>query len=186
MFCIFCEKYGPSDQNFVKGCSSLRVESLKVHSQSAVHAKSEQVVKATTSNPGTTPIEQAIQTLNASAVEKLQIFFCTCHTLAKHCRPFADYVWLCELDEKKGIDIGPTYRTALKCRKFTDAISEVGRQNFEKSVRESSFMSIMCDEATDSAVMEQLIIYIRYVSGLATCVITFPHRVFITVCCLFR
>ena len=143
------------------------MESLKVHSQSAVHAKSELVVKAATLNPGTTPIEQAIQTLNASAVEKLQIFFRTCHALTKHCRPFADYVWLCELDEKKGIDIGQSYRNALKCREFTDAISEVERQNLEKSVQESSFMSIMCDKATDSAMMEQLIIYIRYMSGLA-------------------
>ena len=88
MFCTFCEKYAPSDQNFVKGCASLRVESLKVHAQSAVHAKSEQAVKVAKSDPGTTPIEQAVQALNASALEKLQILFRTCHALAKHCRPF--------------------------------------------------------------------------------------------------
>ena len=69
---------------------------------------------------------------------------------------FADYVWLCELDEKKGLNIGQTYRTAIKCREFTDAISEVERRNLEKSVGELNFVSIMCDEATDSAVMEQL------------------------------
>jgi hypothetical protein len=43
-----------------------------------------------------------IETLRAHEVNKMSILFCNVHSLAKHRRPFTDYDWLCELDEKKG------------------------------------------------------------------------------------
>ena len=35
----------------------------------------------------------------------LKHIFRTCHALAKTSRPFTDYMWLCELDAQKGVDI---------------------------------------------------------------------------------
>ena len=32
------------------------------------------------------------------------------HALIKKRRPFTDFIWMCELDEIKGVDIGETYR----------------------------------------------------------------------------
>ena len=32
------------------------------------------------------------------------------HALIKKRRPFTDFIWMCELDEIKGVDIGDTYR----------------------------------------------------------------------------
>ena len=40
-------------------------------------------------------------------------------------RPFSDFTWQCEIDEKKGLPIGQTYRSDKMCREFTDAIAEV-------------------------------------------------------------
>lgn len=86
MFCTACEKHAPKDSNFVKGCSSLRMESLKMHESSKVHAKSMQVAKAAAAPPGTSgSIQQTIQHLNEEAVAKLKILFRTAHALAKHC-----------------------------------------------------------------------------------------------------
>ena len=162
MFCTVCEKFAPRDSNFVKCCSSLQFESLKMHEASKVYARSIQAAKAAAAPPGTSgSIQHAIQQLNEEAVAKLKILFSTAHALAKHCRPFTDYKWMCALDEKKGLDIGQTYRSDVKCREFVDAIAEVERKQLETAVQQSKFLAIMCDEATDAAVMEQLIIYIR-------------------------
>ena len=32
------------------------------------------------------------------------------HALITKRRPFTDFIWMCELDEIKGVDIGETYR----------------------------------------------------------------------------
>jgi hypothetical protein len=32
------------------------------------------------------------------------------HALIKKRHPFTDFIWMCELDEIKGVDIGETYR----------------------------------------------------------------------------
>ncbi|XP_014667131.1 PREDICTED: zinc finger protein 862-like [Priapulus caudatus] len=100
--------------------------------------------------------------MNAKAFDRLTILFRNAHGIAKHCRPFTDYVWMCQLDAQKGIDIGTTYMTDIKCREFIDAIAEIERQKLEETTKKVKFISISCDEATDSAIMEQLIIYIRY------------------------
>ena len=162
MFCTLCEKHAPKDHNFVKGCASLRIESLKMHASSKIHARSVEVEKAAANAPGTSgPIHHAIQRLNEEAVAKLKILFRTAHAIAKHNRPFTDFKWMCTLDEKKGLNIGETYRSDVKCREFVSAISEIERMQLEKLVQQAKFISIMCDEATDVAVMEQMIIYIR-------------------------
>ena len=161
MFCTLCEKHAPKDHNFIKGCSSLRIESLKMHESSKIHARSVEVEKAANSPPGTTgSIQHAIQVLN-EAVAKLKILLRTTHAIAKHCRPFSDYKWMYALDEKKGLVIGETYRSDVKCREFTDAIAEIERMKLETLVWETKFLAIMCEEATDAAIKEQLIIYIR-------------------------
>jgi hypothetical protein len=41
----------------------------------------------------------------------------------KHNKNFKDYVWLCDLDEKKGLSIGKTYRNPKAAKtntKFTN------------------------------------------------------------------
>ena len=43
-------------------------------------------------------------------MEKIEIKFRTAHALAKKSRPFTDFNWMCDLDSKKGLDVGATYR----------------------------------------------------------------------------
>ena len=44
--------------------------------------------------------------MNAEAVEKLSKLFITCHALAMKSRPFSDFTWQYEIDEKNGLPIG--------------------------------------------------------------------------------
>ena len=62
MFCTVCEKYSSADQNFVKGCASMRLESLRMHERSQVHANSLRAAEAATAAHGTTPVVESEST----------------------------------------------------------------------------------------------------------------------------
>lgn len=47
--------------------------------------------------------------MNDEVFAKLEKMFRTCHAMAKHNRPFKDFVWQCQLDKAKGLKIGTTY-----------------------------------------------------------------------------
>lgn len=161
MFCKCCEKHGQKDQTFVKGCGSHRVDNLQKHAASRLHVKVMEIEAARCAAPGTSPAERMLGKINAIAMERYNLLFRNAHVLTKRNRPFTDFEWMCELDEIKGLNIGPNYRSDKKCREFTDAIGEVERQLLEDRLKSAKFLSVICDEATDSAVMEQLIIYVR-------------------------
>lgn len=167
MFCNICEQWATSTgqamgkTEFVKGCSSLRIESLHKHAKSETHTGAVAAKGAAEAPPGTSTADKLLRQMNQTVINRLEVMFRTCHFLAKKARPFADFVEQCDLDEAKGVDVGQTYRTEPKCREFTDAISEIQRQNLEKEISDSKFFSVMCDEATDAAVVEQIILFVR-------------------------
>ena len=43
-----------------------------------------------------------------TSLAEMQKLFRTAHAIAKKGRPFTDFVWMCELDEMKGLKIGET------------------------------------------------------------------------------
>ena len=79
-------------------------------------------------------------------------------------RPYTDFTWMAALDEKKGLDVGQTYRSDKCCREFIDIIAEVERDKLEEEVRREKFIAIMCDGSTDSAVIEEEMVFIRYIN----------------------
>ena len=56
--------------------------------------------------PNTSFAEKTLSSLNRAQSAKMDKLFRTTHAIAKKGRPFTDYVWMCDLDEMKGIDIG--------------------------------------------------------------------------------
>jgi hypothetical protein len=51
-----------------------------------------------------------VQSLNKNVFNRMTNLFRNVHALIKKRRPFTDFIWMCELDEIKGVDIGETYR----------------------------------------------------------------------------
>lgn len=47
-------------------------------------------------------------------MSQLALLFLNAHAIAKVGRPFTDLEWLCALDEKKGFDLGVSYRSDKK------------------------------------------------------------------------
>ncbi|KAL5466710.1 hypothetical protein EMCRGX_G030858 [Ephydatia muelleri] len=90
------------------------------------------------------------------------LLFRNAHAIAKAGRPFSDMEWMCALDEKKGLDVGASYRTDKKCCEFIHCIAEEQRLGLQAQIQSNNFFSVMMDGTTDSSVSDAEIIYIRY------------------------
>jgi hypothetical protein len=108
--------------------------------------------------------------LNENKLEQLKMLFMSAHALAKHTRPFTDFVWQCALDEVKGLNIGHTYRNDKSAQSFIHAIAQTERQKLKKEVEEAPFIALLSDGATDSAILEEEVVYVRYANkGKISC-----------------
>ena len=105
---------------------------------------------------GTRPAEKAIQKMNEEVFAKLEKLFRTCHAMAKHNRPFNDFVWQCQLDKAKA-----TYINDKSARSFTQVRAETERANMKRVIERNKFASILSDGATDCSVTENEIVYVR-------------------------
>ena len=62
----------------------------------------------------------------------------------------------------KGLDIGDTYTARQACCEFIYYIAEHVRKMLRNSVQDCKFLAVLSDGVTDTAVIEQEIVYIRY------------------------
>ena len=123
MFCDYCTTAGVSADktNFIKGCTSLRLESLNYHEASKTH------VLATNAhvnivNPSDAPALKVKLSLNKSILPRIQKLFRTVHAIIVKARPNSDYIWLSELDEPTGLGLGEKYHTSYACTECASAI----------------------------------------------------------------
>ena len=157
--CVLPNQLGKYSQGaFVTGCSNLKHTTLADHEKSEGHKAA---AREYNRKPGESQAEKIVQQLNDASFMKLDKLFRTVHAIAIHCRPFTDFTWMLELDEKKGIVVGNTYRNDKECRAFIHAIAAVERQKIETVIAEAPFLSILSDGSTDLSVTENEIVYIR-------------------------
>ena len=104
--------------------------------------------------PTDAPAVKAYHSLNKALFPKLQHLFHTVHALNIKARPYQDYAWVNELDERKGIEIGEKYRSAYTCREFSSAIASVHRADVSKYLATCNFMSVIVNGSSDSSITE--------------------------------
>ena len=175
MFCtICCERAttgggtgSKTDQtsNFVTGCRNFRLESVTAHEKSELHTRSVGIEAAKMAKVGTTAAAKLMETLNKHVFARLTVLFRNAHALAKTRRPFTDFTWLCELDEKKGTDIGTTYRSDKQAQTFTHFIAQQSRDEMSERLKATPFISLISDGTQDHAFMEQEIVFLRSVKA---------------------
>ena len=130
MFCKICctnVHQHAEPGRFTVGTSSFQITSVKSHEQTMSHEQECLAIEAALkpvidSEDGKILVTV---TLNRALTEKLRIKFRSVHALAKHDRPFTDYVWQCELDELKGVNVGQYYRSDKAAADFAHHIAEV-------------------------------------------------------------
>ena len=148
------------NQHLLKGCSSIRLESIKYHEGSNQHllAAKKHINEM---KPSEAPAMIAHQSLNRALFPKLHFLFHNVHALNIKARPYTDYIWMNELDERKGIKLGDKYRTAYACKQFASAIAGVSQENISKYVASCNFMSVIVDGSSDSSITENEMVYIH-------------------------
>ena len=75
------------------------------------------------------------------------------YAVVKHNRPLRDYVWLCDLDKTKGVDIGDTYINEKAALEFMSCIAEKEKNDTKQLLGSCPFFSFMMDGTTDISVV---------------------------------
>ena len=85
------------------------------------------------------------------------ILFNTAYGLAKKNRPFTDFPTVCSIQKKNGLVglLGGIY--------ITDKAAKTMRQKTAVDLHKARFVSVMSDGSTDTTIVEQEVVYVRYV-----------------------
>ncbi|XP_060587867.1 zinc finger protein 862-like [Ruditapes philippinarum] len=159
MKCNVCINYDKTG-SFITGCDNMKLKNIKRHDQSECHINNVKRQKASVA-PGSSAANKAVKMLNCAAFSKLKLLFRNAHYIAKSGKPYSDFIYLCQLDIMKGIDVGTTYINDKYCAKFISAIAAVRKQEQDRIISEAPFMSVISDGATDSSCKEAEIVLVR-------------------------
>ena len=100
--------------------------------------------------------------LGKAIFDKICKLFRNAHAIARHSRPYTDFVWMCTLDDMKGVQIGNTYRNDKQCAMFIHHIAQAHRDEIKEMVAEAKFVSLICNGSTDNTHTEAELAHVRY------------------------
>ena len=166
MYCGICSKHpsvASKDSEISKrrGTNNFKLEALKKHEASQSHKKCLEAERAI-NNPKTTEMYKCCKQLYEKDDEKMEKKFKTAFHIAALERPLDDYESLCALQKLNGVELGETYLTRSACTEFIDHISSVMKDDLCVKLKECPFFSVMIDGSTDHGVIEEAIMYVRY------------------------
>ena len=75
--------------------------------------------------------------------------FRNAHAIVKAGKPFKEPIWLCDLDDVKRLDVGPSYRSDKSARTFRNCIPKTACSETAEVVQKGNFFSFTIDGATD-------------------------------------
>ena len=160
--CSFCSDFSRDrNLNYITGCKAYKLDSIRKHETSKQHQHCALIAEAKSQNPSESSASKIIIKLNTEIIQKLEKMFRNCHALIIKNRPLSDFGWLCELDEKKGLTLGSTYRNTESAKKFIKAIADTEFSKVSSLVQESKFLCFIGDGSTDSSVKEQEMWFVR-------------------------
>lgn len=166
MFCGLCRKHGVksrgSQASLSRGTDSFSSEFLRAHQLSEAHAQAS-LMEAAKGSPGTgAASELTVRAWSKVTLGRVENLFRSCHALAKTGRPLGDFIWMCELDEMKGVDIGPVFRTQKSARTFTYFIAEAERRNLREQLEKSPFFSVISDGLSAGTMEKAELVYVQF------------------------
>ena len=165
MVCKSCKHYHSSTSDpkssFIKGCQSYKLDAIVKHEESKMHVRSIQIEEQLQKPIQKSDAANILVTLNKCNAEKLEKMFRTCHALVLKNRPISDFMWHNDLDEKKGLHLGTTYRNRESSKEFVQAISETEFKKVSSTISKAKFVCVIGDGSTDSSIKEQEMWFIR-------------------------
>ena len=181
LFCKFCTDHeaeiksdGFTNQ-YIKGSTNFRKSSVEYHAQNTkshtvayeLHIKesgkdSKKIKKFKHSAAGSSDVLEGISTMEKNEVARTKIKFETAYFVAKQELPITKYKEILKHEKFHGVDTGDSYMTDVKAGEFIDFIMTDLKSKLCKDLVTANFFSVLCDGSTDSAVIEEEIIYVSY------------------------
>ena len=106
--------------------------------------------------------DKKMDQLGKATFDQMCKLFRNAHAIARHSRPYTDFVWMCTLDIMKGVQIGNTYINDKQCATFIHHIAQAKRDEIKEMVAKAKFVSLICDGSTDNSHTEAELAYVRY------------------------
>ncbi|KAK6178206.1 hypothetical protein SNE40_013016 [Patella caerulea] len=165
LFCKVCVQFGRpvgrdgKTNHFVTGSRGFRTSKLQNHVENDEHILALSAQYASEIKPGQSEIEKGIINLNEKETAKLSKLFITAFYLAQREMPFTEFVELLRLQTVNfDVDLMANYASDKQAKTFVQEITDTMMQD----VKRGCFI-ILCDCYTDSSVIEEEIIYLRYI-----------------------
>ena len=111
-----------------------------------------------------TPIGRGLIKMGEKDLETLRICFNSAYYQVKQECPFSDYPNLITLQHKNGIKKFQSYKMDRAAVVFTDCIAEVKKEDLIKAISTSNYFSLLTDGSTDSAVIEEEVLYLLFLN----------------------
>ncbi|XP_013402713.1 zinc finger protein 862 [Lingula anatina] len=116
--------------------------------------------------PERKPLQKSFMKIEESETELMHAKFITAFKVAICNQPYTSFSGELELLERVGASKNLTTRFSSdkSCAEFIKYIAKDIRDNLATNIRKGFFFSILCDGCTDSASLEEEIVYVRYLT----------------------
>ena len=116
---------------------------------------------------GPSPMENGIHEMNEVSDSKrhqeAQKLLHTVSTCVKEHMGFTKYEALCQLRKLNGLELGDNYLNRIACGRFVGYIADDLKMELKSDINNCRFVSILSNGSTDKGILEEEIIYARYV-----------------------
>ena len=164
LWCAICRQYETricGHENFswawIDGSSNHKTSNITEHANSEPHKAAMMYFRKDQAKSGNDPVTSyspIAHSLLSSAsmdpavrerIKKFDISF----VVAKEHIPFLKYPAIHELEERHGVDLGPTYKNRDSARNFVHYIAESQRRQLHVSLASCHFCSVLMDGSAD-------------------------------------
>ena len=155
---------------FFIGSTNFRIDPIKKHnlSRQRIACVRAEEMRAGPVNVEITKIGAGLLSLHSKERQRYQYLFRTAYTVAKKCKPFLDYEYICEVQQANDVDLGKNYLRNKSAALFTKNIADDLRCKTADNLKQCHYLSVICDGSTDLTVVEQEVVMVRYID-LTTC-----------------
>ena len=115
-----------------------------------------------------TKIGAGFLSLHSKERQRYQYLFHTAYAVAKKCKPFLDYEYICEVQQANDVDLGKNYLRSKSAALFTKYIADNLRCKTANDLKQCRYLSVICDGLTDLTVVEQEVVIVRCID-ITTC-----------------
>ena len=172
MYCSFCKEAGAEiagQTDLVTGSTSFKKETLTIHGTSNRHRRARDYIIGKVKPASEGPLSKVFQKIQSQndkdARAEMAIKMNTAYFIAKEELPFTKYSGLLQLQKKNGLDVGLTYANDMKCAEMTEIIGKHLAEDLSIKLKNSHFISVLIDGASDVSGTENETIHCKMVEN---------------------